>query len=228
MSQDRTHIIAIVVLGMAITLGVVVAVWLILPRPSSLSPEDLYQQGEQQRQTGDLLGAEQKLRQAAAKAPDDARVFLALGKAQIGLHQTDQAQASFEQAAKLSPSRDLLCQSGLALLQSHQENAAESFFQNLVRLFPRDLPALYQLGALQSRKGRYAEAAATFEKIVAFAPNEAEAWNNLGFCYHNLGRSQEAIQAVQKALALNPNLPQAKRNLEIINQDVQAASSIKK
>ena len=219
MSQERTSIIAIIVIGLAITLGVVLAVWLLLPRPSSLSAEDLYQQAEQQLQGGDFLGAEKKLRQAVAKTPDDARVHFALGKAQIALHQADQAQASFQQAAKLSPSRDLLYQSGLAMVQNHQEKAAEVFFQDLIRQYPQDLPALYQMGAIQSRKGRYAEAARTFETIVAFAPNEAEAWNNLGFCYHNLGRSQEALQAVQKALALNPNLPEAKKNLEIIRQE---------
>ena len=228
MSQEKTRIYGVIVLGLAVTLGVVAAVWILLPQPGRRSPEDLYDQAEQQLQIGDFQAAEQNLQEAAAKTPDDARVHFALGKARLGLRQDDQAQQSFQRAAKLSKSRDLLYQSGIAMLQTHREKAAEEFFQNTVSQFPNDLPALYQLGAIQSRKGRYADAAKTFEALVAAAPNEAEAWNNLGFCYQNLGRTQEALAAIQKALALNPNLPQAKKNLEIIQQDLQAASPMKK
>jgi len=224
MNEERTRIINMIAIGLAITLGVVVAVWVMLPRPGRQSAEDLYRQAEQQLQAGDLLGAEDNLREALQKAPDDARVHFALGQTLIGLHRADEARQSFSQAAKLSKSRDLLFQSGVAMLQSHQEQAAKEFFQELIQQSPQDLPALYQLGAIQSRKGRYAEAAKTFAAIVAFAPNEAEAWNNLGFCYHNLGRSQEAEQAIAKALAIKPDFAQAQKNLEIIQQDTQTAS----
>jgi Flp pilus assembly protein TadD len=224
MNEERNRLISIILLGLAVTLGVVAALWLILPRGKLKSAEDLYQQAEQQRQAGDLLGAEANLRAAKAKAPDDARVHFALGKTLIGLHRAEEARQSFSQAAKLSPSRDLLFQSGVAMLQNHREKAAEEFFQDLLQQYPQDQPALYQLGAIQSRQGSYAEAAKTFEALVAFAPNEAEAWNNLGFCYHNLGRSREAIQAVEKALALKPDFAEAKKNLEIIRQDMQAGS----
>jgi len=228
MNEERTRIINMIAIGLAVTLGVVAAVWVMLPRPGRQSAEDLYRQAEQQFQAGDLLGAEDNLREALQKTPDDARVHFALGQALLGLHRPDEARQSFRQAVKLNQSRDLLYQSGLAMLQGHREQAAEEFFHELIQQSPQDLPALYQLGAIQSRKGRYAEAAKTFAVIVAFAPNEAEAWNNLGFCYHNLGRSQEAEQAIAKALAIKPDLAQAQKNLEIIRQDIQASSPPKK
>jgi Flp pilus assembly protein TadD len=223
MSKERTSIVNVIVIGAAVTLGLVAAVWLLLPRTGAQSVADLYRQAEQQLQAGNFLGAEANLREAAAKAPDDARVHFALGQALAGLNQPEQAQSSFQAAAKLSPSRDLLFQSGVALLQSHREKAAAEFFGKLLKQFPQDLPALYQLGAIQSRQGHYDEAAKTFEALVTFAPNEAEAWNNLGFCYHNLGRTLEARQAIAKALALKPDFAQAKANLEIILRESETS-----
>jgi len=229
MKIDLTRIPNIVVIGLAVTLGIVIAVWLFLPRPSALSAEALYRQAGRLIRTGDYPTAEQKLRQALEQRPNDARLHFALGRALMGLKMPDEALISFQQAISLNPeNRDYRFEAGVALLTGRREKIAEDIFRGLVQRYPRDLPALYQLGALQSRRGRYAEAAETFKIIVTQEPGEAEAWNNLGFCYYNLGRSEDALEAIGKALSLKPDFDKAKTNREIIRQESQAASPVPK
>ncbi len=69
------------------------------------------------------------------------------------------------------------------------------------------LPEVHMsLGAVYTRKGRYAEAIAELQQALRLAPNSDDARRRLGRAYEAAGRNQEAVAAYQEAIRINPYL----------------------
>lgn len=85
--------------------------------------------------------------------------------------------------------------------------------QHAVHLRPDFAVALNQLGFLQARAGKKAEAEASLRAAVAAAPQYAEAQNNLGSLLSEAGRDAEAETCFRSATAANPRAVDAWINL---------------
>ena len=106
--------------------------------------------------------AEDRMRAALRKRPDDIGALYALGLALVGLNRTAEAVIVFRQAARLrpaSPNAHLGLASALARLGKSAE--AEATCGLAFRLNPSNPTALDQLSDLYRQSGRMAEAAAS-------------------------------------------------------------------
>lgn len=102
---------------------------------------------------------------------------------------------------------------GVAMFQhGYFDQAAESF-QEVIAARPNDAEAYYNLGTLNLRRNRLAEARQYLEQTVKLRPNYPEAWNNLGMISAQEGDADGAVTDFQHALALRPAYDVALLNL---------------
>jgi tetratricopeptide (TPR) repeat protein/tRNA A-37 threonylcarbamoyl transferase component Bud32/TolB-like protein len=115
------------------------------------------------------------------------------------------AQAAFQLALELEPTRDGAYR-GLAYSQEHlgQLESAEQTCLQAVKLRPQYWPAYNWLGDFYFRHARYAEAAEMFRKLVALAPDSFVGYSNLGGIYLAMGRYAEAIPVLDRSAAIRP------------------------
>jgi Flp pilus assembly protein TadD len=90
---------------------------------------------------------------------------------------------------------------------------AVTFYQELVRLVPRDVDALNNLGSALSKLGRYEEAEDYFRRAIGIKPDYPEAHSNLGNVLRWKGRFNESEISLRLALKVKPNDVNARANL---------------
>jgi len=88
-------------------------------------------------------------------------------------------------------------------LQYGLPDEALKYVGQALSLDPRHYQALRLLGAIQLRKGNYAESAEALEKCLEIRTDAPEVHNNLGKAYENLGQKDKAEAEFKKAYALN-------------------------
>lgn len=102
---------------------------------------------------------------------------------------------------------------GVALYQHGFLDQAEDSFRQVVTSKPDNADAYYNLGTLNLRRNRPAEAKQYLQKTVELRPNFAEAWNNLGMLAAQEGSAEEAIQDFQQSIRIRPDYSTAHLNL---------------
>lgn len=102
---------------------------------------------------------------------------------------------------------------GIAMFQhGYLDQAAESF-QQVIAARPDDAEGYYNLGTLNLRRNRPADAKVYLQKTLQLKPGYPEAWNNLGMLAGQQGNLTEAMQSFRQALALRPTYATALLNL---------------
>jgi tetratricopeptide (TPR) repeat protein len=102
---------------------------------------------------------------------------------------------------------------GKLRLAAGQPAEAAAYFQQALRLNPRDSSAHNSLGLLAFDAGRLDEAIGHFEAAVTARPNGVEARNNLGLALVRSGQSSRAIEELQHVLAMKERYAGAHFNL---------------
>jgi len=82
-----------------------------------------------------------------------------------------------------------------------------AFLLRACELNPEDVRAQFDLGSMDDRAKRPADAVTHFEKVVAVEPGDARAWDYLALNLEPLGRIEEARQAYTKGLAVDEQGP---------------------
>ena len=82
-------------------------------------------------------------------------------------------------------------------------------FEKALAAEPNHFMALFRLGALRFRQGRFEDALRHFDRAAKARPDHAVTWSNLVIVYLNLARPQDALACSDKALALEPDYPEA-------------------
>jgi tetratricopeptide (TPR) repeat protein len=90
---------------------------------------------------------------------------------------------------------------------------AEEAFLGALRVEPRRVSAMINLGAVYNRSQQFAKAVDIIRKALAFEKKSAEAYYNLGFAHRNLKQFPLAIPAYREAIRLNPQMADAYQNL---------------
>jgi tetratricopeptide (TPR) repeat protein len=75
------------------------------------------------------------------------------------------------------------------------------------RLDPEDVRAQFDLGSMEDRAKRPADAVTHFEKVLAIDPGDARAWDYLALNLEPLGEIDRATEAYTKGLAVNQQGP---------------------
>jgi tetratricopeptide (TPR) repeat protein len=110
------------------------------------------------------------------------------------------AQFSENQRAE----RAELIQKANALLGQRDFKGAEVPLRQLVKKFPKDAFAHFQLGNVLFLQEKSQDALASFQEAVKLNPRYALAYNGMGLVYANQERWDNALAQFRKALDINP------------------------
>jgi len=91
---------------------------------------------------------------------------------------------------------------------------AAVLFETVVRSYPEDASAHFNLGCAQQEGGRLTAALASYRRATSLAPTLAKAWNNLGQTLVETGSLSEAADCYRQAVAHEPNHVSARRSLK--------------
>jgi tetratricopeptide (TPR) repeat protein len=117
---------------------------------------------------------------------------------------------------RLSPEARSAAEAGIAALGTDKFEAAETAFLELLKLSPDNLSALVNLGVVEHRLGKMAEAQGYLKRAIALKPDAALAWMTLGVTYMNQGDLEGATAALAQAVYLEPKNPQAHNYLAVV------------
>lgn len=90
-------------------------------------------------------------------------------------------------------------------LQTGRFGEAEKVYRLVNARNPLNLPALFNLGLLASRRGALDEATGFFTQVLAISPQDADATASLAVLKGETGTRDEAIALAEKAIKLKPS-----------------------
>lgn len=90
---------------------------------------------------------------------------------------------------------------------------AEEMLQQTLVIAPDHYGALYNLGAVRTEAGKYAEAVKAFERLTELVPHHVKAWTKLGSCYWKMNENAQAKTAFEAVLEKDPSNKEALNNL---------------
>jgi tetratricopeptide (TPR) repeat protein len=108
---------------------------------------------------------------------------------------------------------------GVAALKRGDKQQAKLFFQQALKIDPRNVDAHTYLGMVAAEANELKEAERHFAAAASLAPSEPSTRNNYGAILMRLGRTAEARLQFEASLKLNANQPSALTNLAQIYFD---------
>lgn len=157
-----------------------------------------------------------------AKAPENARAHLNLGRVLHEAGARGEAERCFRRSIELRPdSVEAHYNLGLVLTQTGRGGEAIGHFEHALRIEPGYGPARSDLAGVLLASGRPEAALREMLLAVAAQPGRPDFRVNLGNVYSTLGRSREAEEAYREAVRLGPRDPVA---LQVLGQWLLAAN----
>jgi tetratricopeptide (TPR) repeat protein len=137
--------------------------------------------------------------------PEDKVAWTNLGRAYLGLRQTELAIAAFRKQIEVNPYDEYAYYFlGRAHVTLKKYSEAEEAFQKQLELNPLDKYTRASLGALYLERRQYDRAVPQLEQAIALTPDSAWLQVQLGKAYVNLKRDREAVAAFDRAVELAP------------------------
>jgi tetratricopeptide (TPR) repeat protein len=140
------------------------------------------------------------------------RLVLHLSGSLSGSALSDIANAGTTDRPQPNDAKYLLAQGNRSIAQGAYSDAI-GFYQDLIRIAPRHVVALNNLGAALSKLGRPKEAEAYFYQAIRIEPDFPDAYSNIGNALLLKGQYAAAEQFLRRALKLNPRFVDARVNL---------------
>ena len=151
------------------------------------------------REMGDSEAARGYFLEFARKHPDDYVPFLALGDLYSSTREFPQAQESYEQAFRKSPSNPLIVSGAMnAALEAHQTAQAQHWLQRASESVRQNPQVMREHERFLTMTGNYAESADLGYQAVEKLPNDREAVDYLAYDLLFLKRLDEAMKIVQR------------------------------
>jgi tetratricopeptide (TPR) repeat protein len=160
---------------------------------------------------GDVVGAEEVLRQAAIARPHHVVLLDALGKLLARQGRLSEAIGYYRAARGQRPQLGIAL--ARALLAADRAKEAREVMQDLVLRKPDNPTFLLFLGVTTYEEKKDPATRTIFRKALDLNPNLAEAYYCLGVILSDQRRYAEAVADYQKAIDLHPDYPQAYFNL---------------
>ena len=161
---------------------------------------------------GDIEGAVDYFRLASSFQPQDARVWLGLGRATKASGAIQEAIGYFERAVALQPGAPNLAALALALLRGGDVTGAAEAGRRACELDPSCVEALHHRGLAERELGDIRAAKDCFERALAVRPDLIEVRSALAHALRDMGRSTEALAHYDAVLARDPDFIDASIN----------------
>jgi tetratricopeptide (TPR) repeat protein len=142
-------------------------------------------------------------------------LLLHLGGIQPQSAPNDGADASTIDEPRSNDAKYLLAQGNTAAAQGDFAEAI-TIYRDLIRLDPRHVGALNNLGATFFKLGRLEEAESCFRQLIRVDPGSADGHSNLGTTFLATGQYAEAESFLRRALKLNPRHVGARTTLGLV------------
>ncbi|MES2075082.1 MAG: tetratricopeptide repeat protein, partial [Pseudomonadota bacterium] len=164
------------------------------------------QGGYQAYNGGDLRGARAQYEQVLQQDPNNRDALLGLAALALRQQQDQQAAAGYARLLELDPN-DADAMAGLIGMSQGDPAQSELRLKKLLQGAPESGPALFALGNLYARQGRWPEAQPLFFRAHGAVPANADYAFNLAVALDRLNQPRLALSHYQKALALAQNNP---------------------
>jgi Flp pilus assembly protein TadD len=137
-------------------------------------------------------------------------------------NQSTDGAAAFEPSASDARSYTARVYFGQAtsLLNRGMLAEAESYFKEVLRIWPDHADSMNNLGTAVWRQGRLHEAEMYYRQARALAPDDFAVLNNLGNVFREQGRLTRAVRLHQKAVRLQPDSARALMNLGVTRSEL--------
>lgn len=169
------------------------------PQPTTARP--LIQEAHEAYQQGRLAEAYQRYAEVLRLDRNNVEALNAQAMIALRAGRRDEAEQHLRQALRADP-KDALARSQLALLYGEGDPAsAESRLRTLLSEQPESAAALFALGSLQARQGRWPEAQQSFFHAHTLEQDNADTLYNLAVALDHLQQSRLAAQYYERAAA---------------------------
>ena len=166
----------------------------------------LWQQGNYQRERGDLEQAVASYRAALAVDPDYLEALFNLGEALLSLGRAEEAREPLTAALELDPTHaPSHLALGVVLEQLGDASAARNSYRRAIRYQPDMVDAHNRLGVSYLVAGDAPRAEEALRAAVLVDPTSARAQHNLGVLLAETNRVGEALAHFEQALAVDPD-----------------------
>ena len=172
-------------------------------------------------QRGYLDQAEASFQQALRDDPSSAEALYGIGSVYMNQNKNAAARGAFERCVKLPANYpDTLpdAWNNLGVIATRGGRIEESIpcFLEALRLNPRHLLSLDNLGNAYRSLKRWEDARKVLERAVEVAPEDPEANYSLGMVFAQGGENDKAYEYLQRALKARPIYPEALNNLGVL------------
>ena len=138
------------------------------------------------------------------------------------------AKKSSKQALHNSQSTTELQKTLQTALKFHQNgdfDQAKKFYQQVIRMDPKQAVAIHYLGAIEHQQGNDSHAVQLIRKAIKLDPNMHQAYNNLGIILRALGKFEQAKSTYLKLIKIKPDYADAYCNLGAVYESLNETSS---
>ncbi len=155
---------------------------------------------------GDLTLAVDLFKRVVAAEPKHKTAWINLGRAYMGLRQTDNAVQAFKQSAVNNPYDEYgYSNMGWAYGFERKYDEAEAAYQKAIEINPLSDYAHSALGQMYSEEHKYDKAVVELEKAASLKADNAQLQIALGDAYLNLGQDVKAMEAFDRAVGISPD-----------------------
>jgi tetratricopeptide (TPR) repeat protein len=174
--------------------------------PAQQNVKELYSSGTDAVESRHYDQAVTLLKRVVELEPTHSGAWTNLGRAYVGLHQTDAAIDAFRKQIDVN-AYDLYAYNNLGAAYRSQQKftEAEAAFVKQLEIDPLNKFAHESLGRLYLEQRRYDAAAPELEKAIALSPRNASLRIRLGEALLNLREHDLALAAFTRAVALDPS-----------------------
>lgn len=165
--------------------------------------EELYNNGTNLQEQGDLETAIAQYREAIRLNPNFAEAYVNLGVALVKVGQMEEGIAAYHKALDIDP--DLAAAHynlGNAFGEQQQLTEAIAAYEQAIRIDPNYTKAYYNLGNAYVNLGELPLAISSYREAIRLDPSFAEAHGNLGIVLYQQGQKEEAAQYLKNAWEL--------------------------
>jgi tetratricopeptide (TPR) repeat protein len=169
-----------------------------------LKGDDLNDAARAALERGNFQVAVDLLKRLIEAEPKHRTAWLSLGRAYMGLRQTDQAIAAFQKQTENNAYDEYGFNSlGWAYSTARKYDEATAAFQKALEINPLSEYAHAALGGLFAEIHQYDKAAGELEKAASIKPDNGYYQISLGDAYLNLGQDDKALAAFDRAIDIS-------------------------
>lgn len=188
-------------------LSFIILSWILLL--SAVNPAvDLYQQGDNRLQSGDVYGAIDLFKESLSYNSDYVKPLYGLGQAYFRLEEYEQALVYIREARRLDRNNtSITALQGRINTGLGKYSEAERIFDAILEREPHNLDAQFGMAELQAAKGSVENAIAGYRKALESDPYNRRGLLSAALLYSAQNNLQEASELIQTAVDSYPEDP---------------------